>query len=188
MSVIEYWKSRLKSRDPFFSKSLRLPRVNYKDHRPFTGDTWPRAIVRQAMFADYLAWHEDAFLAPYRNMPFYEDREDKLPKAVDELAFFTTMAPWVYIVGKKQQVRAYAVPTQKWHESEWVKCKVNKYFIRLCEWEDHVAVFELLTGLRVSEDAVFFDVERAKRVSEVVEAHLERIKNNREKLNPSMVS
>jgi len=146
MSVMLYWQERLEAQNPLYSESLRIDKVNV---RPMHGmdpkASWPRAISRSALYEDYCRWHKDQFLQLYRGIAW----SGPMPKPAEELIFFSTMSPWLYVVGKDEQVRTYLVPHSEKYEGEWVHCKKNRYFIRLLDWQYHAVQFELTTGVFV---------------------------------------
>lgn len=181
-----WWKERLVDRHPIGCEALRMEGYNLKTARTETTDPWPRAVARQALFEDYKIWFEDSYLPPYKTAGYYADFPDNLPRPTDELGFFTTIAPFLYIVGKKQQVRAYYVPQKQLYEDRYVTIKVNRYFVRLCEWEAHIAQFELLTGMDAHSILPSFDPDNAKTVARAISSAIRRIKANRQKLPPEV--
>jgi hypothetical protein len=142
MSVLLYWRERLEAHNPLYKEDLRIPGLNV---RPMNGmdpkASWPRAIARYALYQDYCIWHREQFL------PLYKGVECPTPKPADELIFYSTMAEWLYIVGKEQQVRTYLVTHSSYYEGEWVRGRKHRYFIRLLDWAYHAAQFELTTGI-----------------------------------------
>lgn len=115
------------------------------------------------MYQDYCYWHEDVFLVPYRGVLFFEN---DLPKPVDEMTFHVSIAPWIYLLGKDVQVRSYLVPHRYYFEGKYHQGKKRRYFVRLCYWETHVAAFETYTGVPVTGNVKFFDIEKTKRLAE----------------------
>lgn len=164
MSILQYWRERLAARDPLYSPSFKA-REDYKVRQDRPDDKWPHSVCRAVMYQDYLFWHQDVFLNAYRGVPFFDISPEEMPQPEDDLTFFCTMSPFMYLISKDVQVRNYRVPYQYRFEGRWIKGKRLRYFIRLCEWETHVAAFEMYTGLNISGNIKFFDVEKAKRLS-----------------------
>lgn len=160
------------ARRPLADPSFR-PRQDYKPRRDAMRDPWPHAVCRASMYQDYQKWFDRDFLEAYRGVPFFKDG---LPKPEDEFTFFTTMSPWLYILGKKEQVRNYRVPVTVTMEGGVTEEQYRyRYFIRLGSWETHVAAFEIQTGISVGDNVKFFDVERAKRLMEGVSSFRARL-------------
>lgn len=164
MSVIQYWRERLAARNPLYSGSFKA-REDYKVRQDRPQDPWPHSVCRAVLYQDYQFWFEDVFLKAYRGVPYYDNSPDKFPTPEVDFEFYSGMSPFLYLVSKEVQVKNYLVPTQRFYEEKWVKGKRYRYFVRLCEWETHVAAFELYTGLSISGNLAFFDVEKAKRMS-----------------------
>lgn len=145
MAVILYWRERLAARNP-----IRLIALQGADYRKLQDkapeDTWPKAVAKQALLQDYKAWFDEVYLDSYRATQFYIDQPELLPPPATDLEFFTTMSPLLHIVGRDQQTRAYFIWESRQHEGRWVKVKVRHNFVRLCDWQSHVAAFELQTG------------------------------------------
>lgn len=179
MSVLMYWRDRLKAKQPFYCPSLRKEQVTYKPNRQDENNTWPHSVHRETMYEDYLAWYGEEYLKPYVESGYYADCPDQLPQAVNELGFFTTIAPWVYIVGRKEQVRAYKVKGQDHYEGEWYETYKNKYFVRLCTWEQHIAAFELDTGIPTGLELTHYCPEQALVVKNAIEGFRAEIERNR---------
>lgn len=164
MSVVQFWRERLAAKCPLYS--TWLPRSDYKVHQERM-DSWPHSVCRDVLYRDYVIWHNEVFISPYRAVPYFKG---KLPEAVDSLTFFSAMAPYLYIAGKDVQVRNYLVPCIHEHEGRKVVGKKWRYFVRLCEWETHVAAFELLSGVSIAGNVRFFEAEKAKRMAQEVSA------------------
>lgn len=182
MSVLLYWQERLEAQNPLYTESLRVPKLNI---RPMPGmdhkSSWPRAIARSALYEDYQQWHKDQFLALYRGISW----AGPMPKPVEELIFFSTMAQWLYIVGKDAQVRTYLVPHSHLYEGEWVHGKKNRYFIRLLDWEYHAAQFELTTGIfkfQVCDTAE----DRIRMIEEAKANYIKVLAHNRHAMSEKM--
>lgn len=164
MSVIQYWRERLAARNPLGAPIWKSG-VDFRPHveRARRADTWPRAVCRDILYKDYLWWFDNNFLKAYRGVAFFD--ADNMPKPEEQLGFFCAMSPMLYLVGKDVQVRNYQVPIQVQHEGRWTQVRKWRYFVRLCDWETHVAAFELHTGLPVAGNVAFFEAEKAKRLS-----------------------
>lgn len=186
MSVTMYWKERLAAHNPVYCDALRIDKLTVKK-RPGQLDDWPHSVARSTLFDDYVAWHNEVYLSGYREADYYKQHPERLPQPVDELTFFSTMSPWLYIVGKKQQVRTYMVPHRYRYEDEWVEGKKNTYFVRLCEWQHHAAAFELNTGIRLDDASEYYEPGRAQMVADAAAAYLQKISENRQSLERSML-
>jgi hypothetical protein len=162
MSVLIWWKERLAARAP-----LRefVPRYDLKPNRIDPNDTWPHSCARQALVEDYRDWHERFYLKPYREVPYYEANPDKLPQVVSDFEFFSTMVPYLYVIGKDRQVRTYQVPCKKMYDGRWMTVRVTRYFVRFAEWKEHVAAFETSTGMHIEANVLYFEEEKAKLLS-----------------------
>jgi hypothetical protein len=179
MSVLLYWKERLEAQNPLFNDKLRVPMLNV---RPMPGmdprSSWPRAVARSALYQDYQDWHKDQFLALYRGIQW----TGEMPKPAEELIFFSTMAEWLYVVGKEEQVRTYLVPNSVRYEGRWLKGKKNRYFVRLLDWEYHAAQFELTTGIFCFNDEMTGE-ERVRKIEEARKNYREVLYYNRNKFS-----
>lgn len=181
MAVILYWRERLQARRPIYCDRLAVEKLNL---RTIVGDTWPRAVAKQALFEDYQIWFEEVYLPPYRDTGFYQDMPDQLPKPATSLEFFTTMSPLLHLIARDKQTRSYKVDKQVQHMGEWVTVKSHRNFVRLCEWKEHVAAFELQTGLVVGFRDFPLSSERDERIMVLVrgqKAYVERLDANKEK-------
>lgn len=182
MAVIQYWAERLRDRDPISTPQLRT--VNTVKHHEGRGeDTWPKAVAKQAMYLDYLAWFERVYLPPFQQTPFYQDQPVLLPAPARELDFFVTMSPFIHVVHRDKQTRSYLVREQRQHNGRWLEARVRKNFVRLCEWKEHVAVFELQTGMLI--DGGLFagaNFEAIETVAEGTRVVIDRIADNRERM------
>lgn len=181
MGVIPYWRERLKDHHPLALEALRVEGYNVRK-RTDIESTWPRAVAKQALLADYKAWYDRVFLPPFLDTGFYQDCPDQLPKRPNEFEFFATLSPFIHIVGRAQQTRAYHVPEQRQHQGEWVTVKVHRNFVRLCEWDEHAATFELLTGFRVYETPLDLQRNHANMhtVAQGVKVNIRQIAANRQ--------
>lgn len=179
MSVQLYWKERLQAQNPLFKETLRVSGVTIRPHAGIDPKAqWPRAVNRHTLYVDYINWHEEVYLAGFRDSEYFKDPE-RLPKPAEELVFFNTMYPWLYLVGKKQQVRTYLVDHEFLYEGQWHTGKKHTYFVRLCAWEHHVALYELLTGHSIGLESPYYDEDRARVVADARSAYLEQIAQNR---------
>lgn len=184
MSVVHYWHGRLKERQPFRSESLRIEGVTVRAREG--NDTWPRAIAKQTMRNDYLTWFEEVYLPPYLDSGYYKDCPQALPQPLDDLHFFTAISPFVYLLGKHAQTRPYRVQEQRMHEDRWVTIRVTRNFVRLCEWGDHVAAFELATGLLVGSRLPTPDRDHMFTVAQSVKVTINKMAGNRDALPAAM--
>lgn len=185
MSVVIYWQERLKARRPFYSQKI-WDEPNNTRGKPADGSTWPRAIARSALFDDYTLWHQDEYLRPYREAEYYVANPDRIPQPVDELTFYATMGPWLYIVDKQRQVRTYLVPVQQFYEDHWIEVKKNRYFIRLCEHTAHEAAFEIATALPPSAPVAYYSPSLTQELEAAREVYMKRINANREAMHRTM--
>jgi hypothetical protein len=146
MSAMLYWKERLLTGMPFYASKMYVEGLNYKPNRKDPTSPWPHSVARSAFYADYCIWHNEAYLPQFKDQPHYKEYPEDLPMMADELGFFATIAPWLYVVGKSRQVRSYAVTERVHQDGEWHEARRKRYFVRLCSREVHVAAFELFTG------------------------------------------
>ena len=187
MSIQIWWRERLVEKNPLGHESLRIPRINLRGHSgPNIDPGWPRAVARSALYTDYKLWFDQIFLAPYRETPYYQQNESRLPAPVPEVVFFSTMTPWLYIVGKKEQVRTYMVPFNRRHKDGFIMGKKNTYFVRLCGWVYHVAAFEQNTGTEIGVNSPYLSQGRDALIQEAREAFLAKVEVNRKRLDQSM--
>lgn len=179
MAVVMYWRERLQSGNPIRLEALQG--VNYKRPQDINPeDPWPKAVSKQALLQDYMAWFDEVYIKPFLDTPFYQDCPEQLPKAATELEFFTTMSPFIHLVGRDQQIRSYPVHEQRFFEEKWVTVKVRRNFVRLCNLKEHVASFELQTGNSINEGApARSDVERAEIVADAVKTTVDKIAANK---------
>lgn len=186
MAVVLYWKERLAARNPLRLEALRIVGFNVKPRRDRMEDPWPHSVAKQAMFEDYLVWFDQVYLPPFQEAEFYQDFPDQLPKPADQLEFFTTMSPFVHVLGRKQQTRSYFVPKVTGHEGRWITVKVYRNFVRLCEWEDHVAQFELLTGSDTEAPPIILKTPRIERIGNALRISMSQIASNKAELDRQM--
>jgi hypothetical protein len=159
MSVHTYWKERLAEGCP--TMFYRQEGIDVKHRADRMADLWPHSVCRASLLDDYGKWHDQVFLEPYRKFEYYRNNPDALPKPADQLAFFTTLAPWIYVVGKKQQTRNYTCDVQELSNGQYITVQKGRYFVRLAELRFHIAAFEQQTCSRISDPSVYFDPDRA---------------------------
>ena len=187
MSAVLYWKERLESAQPLRDEALRVPGYNVRN--PSVSQTWPRAIARQALYQDYQKWFDEEYLTAFRDVGYYQDFPQHMPKPLDELGFFATMGPFLYIVGRDKQVRNYTVKVQKPYQGRLVEVKTGRYFVRLCEHKAHCAAFELNTGIELAVafyaktdgliKALNSEQDRVEAVAGAVRVSIRKIAENR---------
>lgn len=159
MSVQIYWKERLAAGSPtLFYKAEGIDVKHRKDRME---EDWPHSVSRSSLFDDYKRWHDEVYLAPYKQFEFYQINPEQMPSPADQLNFFTTMAPWLYIVSKQQQTRNYACDTQVQVGGVWITQSKGRYFVRLAELKFHRAYFENITGGKVADPSLYFDPQQA---------------------------
>jgi len=182
MAVIPYWRERLKARKPLGLEALWLVGYNVKLRDDNPEDTWPKAVAKQALLLDYKAWFEETYLPPYLESAFFRDFPEQLPKPASDLDFFVTMSPFLHVVGRAQQTRAYNVPQKKMWEGKWVSVKVHRNFVRLCTWQEHVAAFELQThtSLDVAQLPVSAQADLIDTVAKGVQVSIRQIAANKD--------
>lgn len=139
-AILPWWKERLEARCPVSPLFLIDGYYKARNH-----DTWPIRIARSQLYNDYLAWYNSYAQRTY-DSPYYKAYPEKIPKYASETVFFSTMAPWIYVLGKDKMVRNYFVKTRVQYEGRWVDTKVRRYFIRLGTYEEHATAFQLETG------------------------------------------
>jgi hypothetical protein len=185
MAVVLYWKERLAARCPIRAPGLLVEGFGYRKRQDRPDDPWFKSVARQTLLLDYQAWFTEVYLPPFASVQYYQDFPDQLPVAADDLAFFTTIAPFIYIVGKKQQTRSYLVDKREPYQGRWIEIKSYRNFVRLCEWEDHVAAFRLQTGQEVTATTpVHYD--SITRVAGAVKIATKRIAANKEAMDKQM--
>jgi hypothetical protein len=138
-------------------------------------------VQRTTLYEDYLSWCEQVYLAPYRDSEYFRLYPQMVPKPDEEIIFYSSLYPWIYLVGKKKQVRSYLVDTKEAFEGQWYETKKMKYFVRLCSWEDHVAAFELYTGHDITQPYEF-DPSKAESVAIARKRYADRMQETREKM------
>lgn len=183
MSINAYWHERLSARQPLRLEALRQAGYNVK---PREGDDWPVAVAKQALRLDYMAWFDEVYLPPYLESGFYQDTPQALPQRLDDLHFFTALSPFIHLIGREQQTRTYKVRVPKKFEGRWITVKANRNFVRLCEWREHVAAFELATGLIVGDKLPDPDPENMGVMAEGVTVAIRKLAGNRETMERTM--
>lgn len=185
MAVILYWRDRLADRCPIRAPVLRIDGFGFRKRQDRPDDPWYKAVARQTLLQDYNAWFADVYLPQFTGVPYYMDYPDQLPKPADDLGFFTQIAPFLYIVDKKQQTRSYLVNIKEPFEGRWLELKTHRNFVRLCEWEEHVAAFRIQTGQDIgATQTIHFD--SIIRVAGAVRIAKKRIAENKEALDRQM--
>ena len=149
--------------------------------------TWPYAVARSALYEDYRVWFRESYLKQFANIKGYHEVRDRLPQPDSELSFYVAMAPWLYLVSKKEQVRSYVVPVREHLDGRWWTLKKHRNFVRLCRHEQHVAIFEMSTGLVVYDAlANVSNKEKLEVVNKAREDFREELKNNKEIMDEQM--
>jgi hypothetical protein len=183
MSINAYWHERLRAREPIRLQALRQIGFNVK---PRENDTWPTAVAKQALRLDYLAWFDEVYLPPYLESGFYQDTPQALPQRLDDLHFFTALSPFIHIIGREEQTRTYKVRVNKQHEGRWISVKANRNFVRLCEWREHVAAFELVTGLSINMPLPPPSDENMAAITQGVTVGITKLAANKEAIDRAM--
>jgi hypothetical protein len=186
MAVILWWRGRLVDRRPLREDKMWVQDVSFKAQYVSPEDPWPRAIAKAFLLLDYRQWFEEVYLEPYRQCAFYQDQPDQLPKPATDLEFWTTLSPLIHLVGRAQQTRSYNVKEQHLHMDVWVTIKVKKNFIRLLEWGEHVAAFELQTGSHLAGLHMVAPKPRIEMVAKGVTVVVNRMATNKANLDRTM--
>lgn len=163
MAVSLYWRERLLARNPIKYDAFRQEGFDVKYHDGRPGDTWPLRVAKQALLSDYLKWFEEEYLKTFRGVGYYQDFPDALPKPATELEFFTSMSAFLYLTGRHNQTRGYFVWGVTGFEDRFVRARVHRNFIRLCEHNEHVAQYELVTGDLLTQIP---ELDRVQRVAD----------------------
>lgn len=177
MSATLYWKSRLTDGDIFFTEASRIVGSTVKPHKNKSDLKWPYAVARSAIYEDYCVWHRLAYLPTFADVEHYKNFPEDLPERADELGFFSTIGPWLYMVGKQRQVRSYSVDEPVHQFGAWHEAKKKRYFVRLCSLAAHRAAFALYTGSVVETQVS--DEELIRVVTEAQTESRDRIERNR---------
>ena len=187
MSTITYWRECLINKFPLRMSSAGTAGVWVKYRKGPRTTTWPYAVARAALYEDYRVWFRESYLKQFADIKGYHGVGDRLPQPDSELSFYVAMAPWLYIVSKEEQVRSYVVPVREHLDGRWWTLKKHRNFVRLCRHEQHVAVFEMLTGLVVYDAlANMSNEERLGVVNKAKEAFREELKTNKEIMDKRM--
>lgn len=138
--VLIWWHDRLKARFPLRDQFKIAPQ-NYKPKDGAGPDVWPGRVARYTLYDDYRGWfaEQNAILWPHLE-------EDQRPKCPNELAFFTTLGPYLYVRDKNQMTRTYFVSMPVLFEGKTRMVKKRRYFIRLAPYEEHVDAYLRQTG------------------------------------------
>lgn len=171
MSALLYWKERLLCGMPFFSSKFYDEKLFLKPNRKDPTSPWPHAVARSAMYADYAIWHREKYLPEFQEQPHYQRYPEDLPRAADELGFFSTIGPWLYVLGKSKQVRSYSIIERVHQSNVWHDVPKKRYFVRLCGLPVHIAAFELYTGISLGFHAA--DDRDQHRFARITEAQQE---------------
>ncbi len=187
MSAITYWRECLINKFPLRMSSANTAGVWVKYRKGPRTTTWPYAVARAALYEDYRVWFRQSYLKQFVGIKGYFGVGDQLPQPDSELSFYVAMAPWLYLVSKEEQVRSYVVPVREHLDGRWWTLKKHRNFVRLCRHEQHVAVFEMLTGLVVYDAlANMSNEERLGVVNKAKEAFREELKTNKEIMDKRM--
>lgn len=187
MSTITYWRECLINKFPLRMSSAGTAGVWVKYRKGPRTTTWPYAVARATLYEDYRVWFRESYLKQFADIEGCYGVRDRLPQPDSELSFYVAMAPWLYIVSKEEQVRSYVVPVREHLDGRWWTLKKHRNFVRLCRHEQHVAVFEMLTGLVVYDAlANMSNEERLGVVNKAKEAFREELKTNKEIMDKRM--
>jgi hypothetical protein len=159
MSVQLYWKERLAAGAP--TQFYKAEGVDVKHRKDRMEEDWPHSVARSSMMDDYLRWHDQIYLAPFKEVEYYQSHPEALPAPADQLTFSTTISPWLYIISKQQQVRNYPCDHQVQVNGVWMTQAKGRYFVRLAQLKFHVAAFENLTGCKVTDPSHYFNPHMA---------------------------
>ncbi len=148
MSVHEYWRQRLAEGRPFYNKDFMTDPLCTR-RATDDEDDWPKAICRSRLYQDYLIWHQMVVVPVFEKTPYYQSNPEAIPKPVEEYVFYTTLAPYLYVIGKKEQVSNYRVNVPEQFNERTIVIKKFVYFVRLSSLRIHTMAFELHSGLLV---------------------------------------
>lgn len=130
MAVALWWKERLEEKCPLYDPLLRIEGYNYKVRRDELQSRWWKAVARRALWADYQIWFDKVYLAPYELVSIK-------PTPAKELEFWMTLAPMLYVNGRKASIRNHLVRENTNYQGRIVLVKVRRYFVHLGTWEQH---------------------------------------------------
>lgn len=140
MSVLLWWRERLDARFPLNEK-FKIEPFNFKQREGAIPDQWPGRVARRALYESYCDWVD---LQNVKTWPGTEPEDTRRAKPVNELTFFTTLSPCLYVNGRKRMLKNYKVKKSVPFEGGYQTTKVRRYFIRLGEWQEHVDAFRRL--------------------------------------------
>lgn len=164
MTVLLWWKQRLQVGEPVHHQELRAKGADVRFRDGGGPNGWPSAVCKQKLYDDYLWWHDSVYSRPFKDSPFYADNPDKMPRATERLAFFSTMQPLIAPTGLEP--RTYPVKVQTFHEGRMLKVKRSRSFYRLVSLEEHRMAFSLHTGLRLSDATEIYDAREVALLAE----------------------
>lgn len=142
-SVIMWWRERLVARFPV-SDAFKQEPFNYKSRDGAALELWPARVARQALWKDYGLWADGQLKAAWSEMT----TEERVAQVPNELHFFSTLAPYLYVDNKRRMVKNYSVKTFVLFEGNQVEVRKRRYFVRLAPWKDHMEAFLRQTGTR----------------------------------------
>lgn len=188
MSAALYWKERLQEGAIFYSKALYEGPHTFKTNPKRGSAEWPYAVNRISLYDDYCVWFHQRYLPQFKDEPYYRSYPEDLPERADELGFFATIGPWLYVVGKNRQVRNYSVPVVVTQDGCRVTVNRKKYFVRLCSLAVHRAAYELFTGTPLIGATVLYDPELASIVNAAQCDTRETTERNKASMDKSMIA
>lgn len=190
MSTFFYWAARLEAAMPLYSDDVRISKFNIRWHNG-QENQWPHSVCRQALYQDYERWFKEVYAPQFDRLRIYSDYPELRPQPDQQLVFFATMSPWLYILGKENMERSYSVDVERSYEGEWYKTKSRRYFIRLAPWIDHARAFYVTTGhpIRVAAlEALGRDRNEAQELLSIsIYDQLEKLEERRVKLRAMVV-
>lgn len=186
MSVLKYWQERLIDGKPYHSDFFMKDSLSIRYHKD--PNDWPFAVARSSMYKDYLVWYQNKFIPLYEQTEYYQRNPEMIPHAADEQTFYTTISPWLYVVGKDKQVRSYRVSVPEQYNDATILVKRYVYFVRLADLETHKMAFELDTGVLIGARGDIDDMTRATHLSNAITEWGDKVRKNREEMAPEMFS
>ena len=128
MSALLWWKGRLHERKALWRPGSMIngvtvrvaekTKVNQRED-----PNWPDSVARTALYADYLDWHENEYVATVRRIAG-DAVAEYVPPAADEAGFYATLSPLLYVYGRSAQVRVRSILRGD-------GTRTTKYFVRL---------------------------------------------------------